>query len=515
MASHNLSYSGSTSVLEASATVSEKTTTGTSRILYLNVFVRPIDYDGARTFWYSASGCGESDSGDSLSLDGSGYEIFSKEITVNVPYGSTSASIDFSFSAKIYSSTAKAYKSISGTITKITGLTLQQGNTSISAAGDTSFGSACSVNWTPSSASNYNMLRFSLGSWSETTGLFCPGTTSSYTYTGYTIPLSAASQIPNAESATMTVTLYTYSNSAGTSQVGSASSMNFTVTIPATVKPSVTASSIAIDNSVNSAVSSWGIAVAGFSKLRVTATASGSYGSTISRFVISGAYEEAVTATSLDYTGSIIQSSGSKSVTIYCVDSRGRKSDSVTTSSITFVSYTAPSISQFTAERNSDGYACLKAIFAFDSVSGKNSANAALWYRQSGSSAAWTQYQTNMSNNVTLTTNILLSDEVSYNFKVILTDSVGSSAEKIAFLSTAKVLLDFKKDGDGLGIGKICENPGLEVSMDATFYGGITIGEKTLEQYIQSVMKILPSDMYGSADPPAGAAIGQIYFKKL
>lgn len=514
MASHNLSFSGSTGVLQATATVSEITTTGTTRVLYLNVHVRPVDYTGARTFGYNASGCGESQSGNNLSIDGSGYTIFSKEITVNVPYGSTSASIDFYFSATVVSPSA-GNKSISGTITKITGLSLQQGSTSISSASDTSFGSTCSVSWTPSSASNYNKIKFTLGSWSATTGLFRPGTTSLYTYTGYTIPLSAASQIPNAESATMTATLYTYSNSSGTSQVGSASSMNFIVTLPASVKPSITAKSILIDNSANAAVNSWGIAVAGFSKLHIIASASGSYGSTISRFVIEGVYDEVVTSSSLDYIGKVIQSSGSKSATIYCIDSRGRKSASVTTSSITFISYTAPSISQFTAEKNADGYACLKAIFSYDSVSGKNTAGAVLWYRKSGSNAAWIRYPTGMSNNVTLTTDILMSDEVSYNFKIVLTDSIGSSAEKIAFLSAAKVLLDFKKDGDGLGIGKICENPGLEVSMDTTFFGGIKVGEKTLEQYIQGIMKILPPDMYGDDDPPTGAVLGQIYYKKL
>ena len=126
----------------------------------------------------------------------------------------------------------------------------------------------------------------------------------------------------------------------------------------------------------------------------------------------------------------------------------------------------------------------------------------------------WTKYG-NISNNSTLTTTIQLSDESSYNFRVELSDSTGNKAEKVAFLSTAKVLLDFRKDGDGLGIGKICENPGLEVSMDATFWGAIKIGEQTLTEFIQNVMKILPSTMYGSGDPPTGASIGQIYFKKL
>lgn len=513
MASHNLSYSGSTSVLEASATVTEKTTTGTTRTIHIRLFISPKDYSGDRSFGFNASCGDQSSSGNGQVLNGSGYTIFDKDVTVNVPYGSTTASIDLNFSATVVSPSA-GNKSISGTITRVSGLTLQQGSTSISSVGDVTLGNSCRVTWTPSSSSNYNKLKFTLGSWSYTTGLFCPRTTSAYTYTGYTIPLTAANQIPNAESAVMTVTLYTYSNSSGTSQVGTASSMDFTVTVPTSAVPTVGTVSISIDNSSNSAVNSWGIAVAGYSKLKITASASGSYGSTISRFIITGAYDDAVSGTSLSYTGKVIQSSGDKTITIVCVDSRGRKSAAKTTTAVSFLSYTAPAISQFTAEKNANGYACLKAIFSYDTVGGKNSATAVVWYRKSGSTAEWTRYG-NISNNSTLTTTILLSDESSYNFRVELSDSTGNKAEKVAFLSTAKVLLDFRKDGDGLGIGKICENPGLEVSMDATFWGAIKIGEQTLKEFIQDVMKILPSTMYGSGDPPTGASIGQIYFKKL
>lgn len=522
MASTNFSYSGSTGVLEASASISEVTTTGTSRTLRLRVFVQPIDYSGARTFGWNASCGDQSSSGNGSSIDGSGKTIFDKNITVNVPYGSTTASIDFSFSCTVVSPSA-GNKSISGTITRVSGLTLQQGSTSISSATNTSFGSACSVTWTPSSSSNYNKLKFTLGTWSYTTGLFCPNRTTAYTYNSYTIPYEAAAQIPNADTATMTVTLYTYSNSSGTSQIGSASSMDFTVTLPVSVVPSITSSSATIDNSENAAVAQWGIAVAGFTKLRVTAAASGSYGSTISRFIISGVYEEVVNASSLDYTGRVIQSSGDKTVSIVAIDSRGRRSASVTTTAVSFASYTSPTISQLTAERRlvttsgvEHGYASLKAIFAFDIVGGKNTASAKLYYRRSGTTGAWIEYGTQMTNNVTLNTNIELSDEASFNFKLVLTDSVGSSIEKVAFLSTAKVLLDFKKDGDGLGIGKICEAPGLEVSMDATFFGEVNIGEISLSTFIQNIMRYLPSDMFGDGEPSAaGAKEGQWYFRKL
>lgn len=516
MASCNLSYGGSTGVLQASASVSEVTRTGTQRKVRLSVFVKPIDYSGARTFGFNVNLNGAESYTNGSSIDGGGYTIYNDEFYVNLPYGSTSASISFSFSATVVSPSS-GNKTISGTITSISGLTVEQGDTALSGAGNTQFGSACSVTWKSPSTSMYHKLRFSLGSWSYTTGAIHPGTTSSYTYTGYTIPLEAAMQIPNAESATMTVTLYTYSNSGCTTQVGSASSVNFTVTLPASVKPSISSYSASIDNSGNTVVAGWGIAVSGFTKLKVTASAFGSYGSTISRFIIEGTYTETISASSLNYTGSIIQSSGDKTLTITCVDSRGRRSNSVTTTPIKFSSYFAPYVSQLTAEREKNsgtatGRVILKAIFGYDVVGGKNGGSAILYYRVSGNTAwsgGW-----GIANNTAYIPSITMDDAHSYTFKIVLTDSVGNAAEKTVFVSTAAVLLDFKKDGDGLGVGKICENPGMEVNMDTTFYKGVKIGELTLEQFVQGVMKILPSSMFGSTLPTYGQE-GQIFFKKM
>lgn len=510
MAGHNLSFSGSTGVLEANARISEVTTTGTRRKLHLYVYVKPVDYSGARTFGYDVY-MGDSHSGEgNKSLDGGGYTIYDSDFYVDLPYGSTTASINFRFNATVVSPSS-GNKTITGSITKVTGLTLAQGSTSLTGAGSTEFNSACSITWTPSSSSMYYKLRFSLGSWSDTTEAIHPGGTSSYTYTGYTIPLSAAQQIPNAVSAAMTATLYTYSDSGCTTQVGSASSMSFTVTLPDNTIPSISNASITINNSENEAVAGWGIAVAGFTRLNVVASASGAYGSSVSRFIIEGAYDETINEPSLNYVGSVIQSPGTKSVKITCIDSRGRKSAPVTTSSIDFSAYSAPSISQFTAERNADGKAVLKVIYSYKDV-GNNNASASLQYKQSGSDN-WIVYGA-IENNTAFMTDIVMSDESSYTFKVVVTDSVGSSIEKTAFLSTAKVLLDFKEGGDGLGVGKICETPALEVAFDAKFYKSIEVGELTLEQYIQSIMKILPSHMYGDTLPASGEE-GQIFFKKM
>lgn len=516
MASCNLSYSGSTGVLEASASVSEVTRTGTRRRIRLFVFVKPIDYSGGRQFGFSANLNGSESYSNGATIDGSGYTIFNDEFYVDLPYGSSSASISFSFSATVVSPSS-GNKTINGTISKISGLTVEEGSTAISGASSTQFGSACNVTWKPSSSSMYYKLRFSLGSWSYTTDAIHPGSTSLYTYTGYTIPLTAANQIPNAESATMTVTLYTYSNSACTSQVGATSSLSFTVTLPNDVKPSLSSCLASIDNSANEVVADWGVAVAGFTSLNITANASGAYGSTISRFVIEGTYSETISSATLNYTGAVIQSSGEKAVTITCIDSRGRRSDSVSTNSIMFSAYSAPTISSFTAEREKSngvatGAVTLKAIFNYDSVGGKNTASALLHCKQSGSDAwngGWS-----ISSNVAYTPNITLTDDHSYTFRIVVTDAVGNSVEKTVFVSTAAVLLDFKEGGDGLGIGKICENPGMEVNMDAVFYKTVKIGELTLEQFIQSIMQILPPSMYGTSTPTNGVE-GQIFFKKM
>ena len=93
MASCNLSYGGSTGVLQASASVSEVTRTGTQRKVRLSVFVKPIDYSGARTFGFSVNLNGDESYTNGSSIDGGGYTIYNDEFYVNLPYGSTSVTM--------------------------------------------------------------------------------------------------------------------------------------------------------------------------------------------------------------------------------------------------------------------------------------------------------------------------------------------------------------------------------------------------------------------------------------
>lgn len=358
---------------------------------------------------------------------------------------------------------------------------------SISSASNVTLGNACSVKWTPASTSFSYKLKFSIGSWSYTTSAISPATTSAYTYTGYKIALAAANQLPNATSGTMTATLYTYSSSACSTQIGSAATKTFTVTVPTSVVPTISSCNAEIVNS-NSTINGWGVAVAGYTKVKITAAASGSYSSTISSFTVSGGYSATKTGTSLSYTGGTITSSGSKSFSVVAKDSRGRSSATSTPTAITFYAYSKPSVTSFTATRSTSDQSkvIVKGNWSFSSVNSKNSATGTLYYKKS-TATSWTSYGT-ISRNTSTTLTTDFDTTISYNFKLVVTDALSNSAQDEAFVSTMEVLLDFRAGGKGLGIGKICESDSMEVSLDAKFFGTVYINGVTLEEYIQSIV---------------------------
>lgn len=102
----------------------------------------------------------------------------------------------------------------------------------ITAAYSKTLGEKCRVEWTPKSSDFWYRLVFSLGSWSYTTEAVNPKTTSRYEYTDYPFPMEIAKQFPNDTRGRMKATLYTYPSKTSQTHIGSASSREFTVTIP-------------------------------------------------------------------------------------------------------------------------------------------------------------------------------------------------------------------------------------------------------------------------------------------
>lgn len=346
---------------------------------------------------------------------------------------------------------------------------------SIDAAWDGVLGGTCGIKWTPASSSFKFKLKFVLGNWNYTTGIISPNTTSQYLYNSYTISLEAANQIPNATSGTMTVYLYTYSDN-GSTQIGSTASKTFSVAVPSSVIPTISRVNASIVNS-NSVVNGWGVAVAGYTKVKVEATASGAYSSTIKSFYVGG-YNVTKTGTSLSFTGDVITKSGNHVFDVVATDSRGRKSTQVLSSQIYFYPYSKPTVSAFSVARSSSNaqQIVVKANWSYASVNSKNSATAKLYYKRSTASS-WTQYgdiTSSKDTNITLS-GVTFNEAYSYNFKVVVTDALSNKAQEEAFVSTIEVLMDFRAGGKGLGIGKIAETDNLEVALNSVFIGDVYI----------------------------------------
>lgn len=208
----------------------------------------------------------------------------------------------------------------------------------ISSAANTTLGNKCSVKWTPLSTSFRYKLKFSLDEWSYTTEAINPGTTSAYTYTGYTIPMDVADYISStSNTGTMTVALYTYSDAACSNMVGSMSTKAFTVTIPENeeTKPSVSFTAAPVNSFGDNFT---GIFIQRMSRMQAEISASGKHGASISSkaLVFQGKTYDS------PFLTDFVSASGQLTVKAVATDSRGFTGEAQ--AEITVVPYQKPSL---------------------------------------------------------------------------------------------------------------------------------------------------------------------------
>lgn len=187
----------------------------------------------------------------------------------------------------------------------------------ISLAYAVTLGNTCKITFTPLSTSFWYKLVFSLGDWNTTTAAFRPGITTSYTYTGCTIPLDVARQFPNAKSGTMTATLYTFETENAAGRIGSTSSKTFTVNLPesTSTKPTVT-----MELSPETPYEKFkNLYLQGRSKVKATFSGEGKYGASISSYSMQAEGDNY----SSPYTSDILRNSGDVTITGKVTDSRG------------------------------------------------------------------------------------------------------------------------------------------------------------------------------------------------
>lgn len=277
----------------------------------------------------------------------------------------------------------------------------------------------------------------------------------------FTPPLSLASQIPSATSGALTVRVTTYN---GSTQIGSSVTKSINLSVPSNVVPSLSGlSATRIDNDVPS---SWGIYVKGISQVKITASgASGSYGSTISGYSISG---PGLYTNSSSGTSGQLTSTGTQTYTCTVTDSRGRTASKSV--SITVVDYTYPNISMSVERCKSDGtkdtsgtYLRVVINYSIASVSDKNSIAS-----KSCSCNGVSNNEFASGTAFVLAANCSIGSHYAVNANI--RDALGRTASASAEVSTAYRVLNVNKNKDGVAIGKFSEKSAFEVNMDAYFH---------------------------------------------
>jgi len=348
-------------------------------------------------------------------------------------------------------------------------------------ASSVTMGSATTIVISRASSAFTHTLTYAFGS---ATGTIVTKTTSASV--SWTPPVSLANQIPKAVTGTCTITCTTYN---GSINIGS-KTCTLTLTVPASVKPTIT--SLTATRVNGDVPSSWGIYLQTKSKATLKINgASGSYGSTIAAYSISGG---GYASTASSFTTGFLNSAGSITFTATVTDSRGRVSAAATVT-ITVQAYAPPSFQTYLSQRclsngtiNEDGtYIRGLLTFQFSSCGGKNTVTGSIQYKRT-TATSWTAVSTKFTSGTAVVFGSGgISTEYSYDVQYTLTDAF-SSVSIQDIISTAAVVMDFKKGGKGVAVGKVAEKDNtFEVSeeWDVRVYG------KLLSDYIKQFSAVV------------------------
>ena len=243
-------------------------------------------------------------------------------------------------------------------------------------------GKAVTINISPAVSSwTHNIYyRIGTGSWTR----FATGVKANYSWT---VPLSIANSYPSSTNGTITIGLNTYN---GNTQIGGTQTVNLNISIPTSIVPSVSSVSVA---ETTGGLSSYGY-VQYKSKLKIVASVSGSYSSSIKSY---NYYIGSQSYSSLSNTytmGEEVRDSGNVTVTVEVTDSRGRTAKN--TASISVLPYSIPQIWQMDCTRCGDasgsyntngGFLKVTMGFSIAALNNKNGASYKLEYSLLGANS--------------------------------------------------------------------------------------------------------------------------------
>lgn len=447
-----------------------------SVLSYSLILHRPSNVSSSASKSYSVAINGVTVASGTTTLGGSGDKIItSGTTTVYHNADGTKSGVGFSFYMDIgitWSGSGTGNASGSGTMNLTT---IPRATQPTLSAGTVTIGNAVTIN-TPRASDSFShklFYKWAGGGWE----LIASDVGTSY---AWTTPMSLCSGIPNSTSGTITIAVDTYN---GSTFIGT-KTIDLTLNVPSSVVPTVSISKSGVDLYSSKYVQ-------GRSKVAVTLTDSGAYGSSImSRFTsVKSGTNVISTSTSNTFTSGVINYSGEILISTVVTDSRGRTATASTT--ITVVAYWAPVVTAFSAFRaNSNGsanpqgaYIRITGSASISPIDNTNTKSTILRYRLKGASswtdATWDTSSYTPSLAVTIPANVNSSFEVQ-----IYTADYFTSTTQGSNVGTAFVLMDFRSTGKGVAFGKVSEMDAFEINMPG-FLNGNPIATTDLAQMIK------------------------------
>ena len=459
---------------QKSQDITNNRTTGT-----VTVYLQADQYgyfttgSGSRTLTISVDGTNENHVISNITLqNGSKAYLLTKDYTVNhAADGTKSLTLSASFGINVggYTSATTTETIRPTTIARSSTISLGSGT----------IGNPLLITVNRQSTSFTHTLRYA---WGSKTGIITSNVGSSHSWT---IPNDFANDIPNATSGIGTLFVDTYNGSSpiGTQQV------NFTASLPASIKPSFTGLTLTDSNLVARSLLSGNNFLQIISNIQVDFNGqTGSYGSTITGYRAEIVNRNQVT-TSNGGTLGIMNFNGSATIRASVVDSRGRWSDTKDVT-INVIEYFAPILS-FTALRTRETPNIIQVVrnarVAPITLAGNQKNIMTLSFKvapvgstsytadNGSASGSWTTQNTltnsaaNMAGNYPANKSFTIIGTLSDKF---------TSVEFSTTIATESVVMSYDKD-NRFAVGKIVDTRLPSGSMDAT--GGYYLNGKPIQ----------------------------------
>lgn len=298
----------------------------------------------------------------------------------------------------------------------------------------------------------------------------------------WTPPISLSAQNTSSTAVSIAFTLYTYDENGVELGTDTAA---ITCVIPSTVVPTV---SIAATDASGYLTTYEGY-LQNLSKISVTITAAGVYGSTIKAYNTSA---DGKTYTVSSFTTDPISGSGELAITATVSDTRGRTATASTT--ITVIAYSAPKITAIDIYRSgasgtatSNGaYLTVKFSGSITSINSKNTAKYVVQYKKANDTSYTSEELADYANAYSVIDGMYtFAAGMSSTYDIILTATDAfNSAQRSGSGGTVSKLFSFLANGLGIAFGKVAEKNktveledewSLEVGKDATIGGNASV----------------------------------------